>query len=227
MNGKTFVNIWEKMHSQRSWGKYPNEELVKFVGRNFFKISKTHRKNIKFLEIGCGQGANLWFLVKEGFDVYGIDISYSAIEKTEQYLKGEFCLDANLNVADARKLPYVNNFFDVVVDCAAIQCTSYSDHREVYDEVYRVLKPNGYFWSFHIAKRSWGYGTGNLIDLDTFDNLSEGPLKNTGPACMPSEKDIKECYHKLKVTDIEKSILTYENQQKEIIHYIIEARKGN
>lgn len=76
-------SIWEQIHSQRAWGRYPNEELVKFIGKNFFRIPKEERQNIKILELGCGQGANLWFLAKEGFDVYGIDISPSAIKKQE------------------------------------------------------------------------------------------------------------------------------------------------
>ena len=57
---------------------------MRFIGRNFFKIPLDERNEIKILEIGCGQGSNLWFLAKEGFDVYGIDISPSAIQKTEK-----------------------------------------------------------------------------------------------------------------------------------------------
>jgi len=38
------INVWEKIHSQREWGKYPNEELVRFIGKNFFNLSK--KKNV-------------------------------------------------------------------------------------------------------------------------------------------------------------------------------------
>ena len=183
-------NIWEQIHSKRAWGKYPNEELVRFIGRNFFKIPREERRNLKILEVGCGQGANLWFLAKEGFDVYGIDISPSAIRKTEKYLN-EYNLKANLKVADARELPYENEFFDIVIDCATVQHLLFKDHEKVYVEINRVLKSAGYFWSLHIAKGSWGYGTGNLIDYETFDNLSEGPLADVGITCMPSDKDLE------------------------------------
>jgi len=81
-----------------------------------------------------------------------------------------------LEVADAKKLPYEKKI-DVVIDCATIQHTTFKDHIRAYDEISRVLMPRGYFWSFHIAKDSWGYGTGNLIDHKTFENLSEGPLE--------------------------------------------------
>ena len=220
-------NVWEKIHSQRAWGKYPNEELVRFIGRNFFKIPKKERRNIRILEVGCGQGANLWFLAKEGFDVYGIDISPSAIKKAEKYLGEAYNVKADLRVVDARELPYENQFFDVVIDCATIQHFSFKDHKKVYKEVYRILKLRGYFWSFHISKGSWGYGTGNLIDYETFDNLSEGPLAGVGIICLISDRDLKNLLLEVgfKNNGIEKYILTYENQQREIIHWITEAMK--
>lgn len=219
-------NIWEQTHSRRAWGKYPNEELVRFIGRNFFKIPREKRKNIKILEVGCGQGANLWFLAKEGFDVYGIDISPSAIKKAEKYLSEAYNIKAHLKVADVRELPYKNEFFDIIIDCATVQHLSFKDHKKVCTEINRVLKPDGYFWSLHIAKNSWGYGTGNLIDYETFDNLSEGPLTNVGIICMLSDKDLETLLlGGFKINSIEKYILTYENQQKEIIHWIIKAVK--
>jgi len=226
-NKKMVENRWEDIHSQRAWSKYPNEELVRFVGRNFFKNPREERKNIKILEVGCGQGANIWFLAKEGFDVYGVDISSSAIKKAKDYLSEAYNVKADLKVADARELPYENNFFDIAINCASIQHLPFKDHEKVYNEINRVLEPDGYFWSFHIAKGSWGYGTGNLIDYETFDNLSEGPLADVGITCMLSDKDLKSQLFEggFEINSIEKYSLTYENQQKEIIHWIVEAKK--
>lgn len=87
------------------------------------------------------------------------------------------------------------------------------------------MKSAGYFWSLHIAKGSWGYGTGNLIDYETFDNLSEGPLADMGITCMPSDKDLENLLQGGFKLNIEKYSLTYENQQREIIHWIVEARR--
>ncbi len=162
-------------------------------------------------------------------DVYGIDISPSAIRKTEKYLNEAhniYNVRANLKVADARELPYENEFFDIVIDCATIQHLPFKDHKKVYVEINRVLKSAGYFWSLHIAKGSWGYGTGNLIDYETFDNLSESPLADMRITCMPSDKDLENLLQGgSKINNIEKYSLTYENQQREIIHWIVEARR--
>ena len=68
---------------------YPNEELLRFLGVNFFsKSEKKDRKKIKVLEIGCGCCANLWMISKEGFDAYGIDISKEAALEISKRSRG-------------------------------------------------------------------------------------------------------------------------------------------
>jgi len=44
MNEDTSEDIWENIHSQRGWGKYPNEQLVRFIGRNFLNFQKIKEK---------------------------------------------------------------------------------------------------------------------------------------------------------------------------------------
>src|ERR1700680_3615300 len=92
---------WEKVFRSRDWGKYPPEELVRFVALNYY--SAPDRKLIRLLEIGCGTGANVWFMAREGFDVCGIDGSVTAIEKARQRLTGER-VQAQLEVGDVAAL---------------------------------------------------------------------------------------------------------------------------
>jgi tRNA G46 methylase TrmB len=54
--------VWESIFQERDWGKYPGEELIRFVARNFYSFED--RKSVKLLEVGCGTGANLWFMAK-------------------------------------------------------------------------------------------------------------------------------------------------------------------
>jgi 2-polyprenyl-3-methyl-5-hydroxy-6-metoxy-1,4-benzoquinol methylase len=69
---------WDDIFRKHEWGKYPSENLVRYVGRNFYTVKD--RSAITILEVGCGTGANLWYLAREGFSVYGIDGSNVAIE---------------------------------------------------------------------------------------------------------------------------------------------------
>ena len=64
-------NEWEEIFKTQGWGKYPPEELIRFIARKY--SHEPNRKSIKILEIGCGPGANIWYLAREGFTVYGID----------------------------------------------------------------------------------------------------------------------------------------------------------
>lgn len=136
---KSFNNVWEDIHKNQEWGKYPPEHIVRFIARNYYN---SKREDIKILDFGCGAGANTWFLAREGFDVYAFDGSASAVEKTREYLNKNG-VTANLEVKDALQLSYNNDFFDCVIDSACICCNELSDKKIMYKEVYDILKCGG------------------------------------------------------------------------------------
>ena len=61
---------WNDVFESRDWGRYPPEELIRFVARNFGDVPE--RGEVRFLEVGCGPGANIWFLRREGLAFGGI-----------------------------------------------------------------------------------------------------------------------------------------------------------
>ena len=60
--------------------RYPNEELLRFMGGSFFGIDHSQRSEVKILEVGCGSGANLWMIAREGYEAHGLDFSLEALE---------------------------------------------------------------------------------------------------------------------------------------------------
>jgi len=227
------MNVWEKIHQEREWGKYPNEEFVRFIGRYFFNLGKDERKKIKICELGVGQGANVWFLLKEHFDVYGIDISSTALKKLKRRLEIDYnitCLDNFENrfkVGDIRNIPFSDAMFDVVADVATTWYVSYNDHKKVYREINRILKPGGLFFTFHILKGSWGYDENNLIDKDTVLSVKEGPLANQGVIYFADYKDLINLLVSAGFSIIEKEILirSYENMTKFLKFAVVIAKK--
>ena len=127
---------------------YPNEELLRFLGRHYFSCTERDaRKSIRVLELGCGSGANLWMIAKEGFDAYGIDLSASAIELAGQMMS-HWQTQATLVEGSIEALPFDDGYFDVIVDVFSANCLPEQDFANCLAEVNRCLKPGGRFFSY-------------------------------------------------------------------------------
>jgi len=104
---------WEQIFSSKEWGEYPPEHVIRFVARNFYGVPD--RKEVRLLEPGCGPGANVWFMAREGFTVSGIDGSATSIKQASERLTREG-LAADLRVGDFSTLPWPGSRFDGVVE---------------------------------------------------------------------------------------------------------------
>lgn len=99
---------WEKLYRKRFYAKYPHGPLIRFIAKNFYHCK--NKKKIKILELGCGSGANIWYLAREGFTVYGIDTSATAIRWANTFLSQDN-LHAILKIGEVTSLPYKDKFF--------------------------------------------------------------------------------------------------------------------
>ena len=97
----------------------------------------------RVLDLGCGSGRHMVYLVKHDFEVYGIDISPQGIKIAREWLKKEK-LKANLKVGDVyKKLPYQNDFFDAIISTQALHHNKIENIRKLIKEIERILKPGG------------------------------------------------------------------------------------
>ena len=165
---------------------YPNESMVQFLGGNYFHLSMEERSKIKILEIGCGSGANLWMMAKEGFQVYGIDSSAKALELAQHHLQEKWGVSATLKRGSFLDLPYDTGSFDALVDVVSLQHIGLEDSRLALREVARVLRPGGRFFSFRLSDHSIMFGKAadpERIDCSTLKNIDDAslPLANNGP----------------------------------------------
>jgi ubiquinone/menaquinone biosynthesis C-methylase UbiE len=215
-------SVWEKIFRAQEWGKYPPEELIRFVARNYYKAP--NRKDIKILDVGCGTGAATWYIAREGFSAYGIDGSETAIDNAKKRFQCE-SLNGELKVGDFSKLDYPDKFFDAVIDIAAIECNDIKSQIKIISDIYRVLKSNGKFFSMMLAKGTWGHGSGDEIEKDTFINVKEGPHVGHGLIHFADEEEVKNLLHKFRDVKIECSQRTENNQKDKIIHLVIIAQK--
>ena len=123
------------------------------MGRRYFSTERSERANISILEVGCGSGANLWMLAREGFDVYGLDNSAEALKLCNEMLLNYNC-NASLSHASMTEMPYENNSMDVIIDVFSSNCVDRNSGVNFLAEVRRVLKPDGCFFSYFPSKNS-------------------------------------------------------------------------
>ncbi len=151
--------FWEEIFSKKEWGKYPSENLIRFIARNFY--NKADRKQIRILELGLGTGANLWFCAREGFRVSGIEWSKTGVERFLQRLKTEN-LEQQVDkivIGDyEQKLDeFENESFDAVIDCGSLCCNSFEKTRKIFLKALEKLKNGGKFYSSTISTGIYGY----------------------------------------------------------------------
>ncbi|WP_346353524.1 class I SAM-dependent methyltransferase [Azotosporobacter soli] len=190
--------IFEEFYQQggiASQRRYPNEALMRFIGSNYFSMSHEQRNKLKVLEIGCGSGANLWMLSKEGFDSYGIDIAPTGLKYCHKVM-ADWGVAAQLFRGDMTAIEFPDQFFDLIIDVVSMQHLNIMEHSKAYSEIYRCLKKGGRLFQYHLGARSVTFlnGGGTYIDAYTIDNAinKEVPLNNAGRTCFLTPIKAKE-----------------------------------
>lgn len=95
--------------------RYPNEELVRFLARHFFPLPRAARADVRILEVGCGSGANLWMIAREGFAAHGLDLSAEGLALCRRMLEA-WGVTAALEEGDMTALPYGTGSMHAVLD---------------------------------------------------------------------------------------------------------------
>lgn len=104
-------------------------------------LKKTLNKKSIILDVGCGTGGTIAQLKNHGFNnVFGIESSNMAIS---------FCKKRglkNIILSRAENIPYPSNNFDAVI-CLDVLYHQGLNRKKVIQEIKRVLKPGGLFYS--------------------------------------------------------------------------------
>ena len=213
---------WEALFQTRGWGKYPSESLIRFIASNFYS---SERSNIRILELGCGPGANLWFCAREGFQVFGIDGSNSAIELCRDRLDTEVPgWTGDLLVGDVLNSSFIENNFDCIIDNQCLSCLDLKSASSAISQAYKLLRPDGLLYSRTFARGSYGDGTGKQIDPFTYV-CSEGPTKDLGPCRFSTPDLISSLFCDLKLLSLDTLDWTHSNRSHQIKELIAIFRK--
>ena len=95
-------------------------------------------KGSKILDVGCAKGFLVKDLVDLGFEAYGIDISEYAIDNSPKDIRNR------LKTGNAKKLPYEDNSFDLVISLNTIHNLNSNECKMAIQEIQRVSKRNSF-----------------------------------------------------------------------------------
>lgn len=219
------TSIFEQLYQQRgiaSQRRYPNDALIGFLASLGSRLTAEQKLQTKVLELGCGSGANLWFVAREGFSATGIDFAPSGVELCQQVLR-DWGVVAEVAVADMTCLPYDDHSFDIVFDVVSMQHLTLTQHQQALLEAKRVLKKGGLYFSYHLGENQFIRSAATALDAYTIDNIPAGyPLAGNGQTCLlpaPAYQQLLEDAG-FAVQSLETVTRSYANRQQ-FLQYVI------
>lgn len=155
---------------------------------DFFESEVDFNKKLRILDIGCGTGRHSLELSRRGYNVVGIDLSPSMIEKARKTAKEEK-LNTDFRIADARDFNFGESFDLAIMICEGAFPLMETDEMNysILRNAYLSVRPggkmifttlNGLYPLFHSVKdfinqgEKEGRSLENRFDLMTFRDHS-------------------------------------------------------
>ena len=149
MNNNQLLSNYSNYYKSKTIQKlYPTEFIVRSFLGNYPELKPEKREVFfgkKVCDLGCGDGRNIPFLSHLGFNVFGIEIEKSIIDKCKDFLIFNN-IKAELYVGRNNKIPFKNRFFDYLVACHSCYYLNENDlFSDNLNEIHRVLDESGKF----------------------------------------------------------------------------------
>jgi len=101
---------------------------------------------MRIVDAGCGYGRNLVHLLREGCEIFAVDLNSEGVDHVRQLsasLESGLPPD-NFQVAPVERMPFRDQIADAVLCSAVLHFARDEDHfRAMLSELWRVLRPGG------------------------------------------------------------------------------------
>ncbi len=185
----------------------------------------------RVFDLGCGVGRHTVYFASLGYEVDASDLSSDAVKSTQEWLKKNE-LKANVYQGKMTDLTQPDNHYDLVLAFNVIYHAYKDDMIHVINEIYRIIKPGGFFFGTILTKEPNQpfYNSKGVIDEQTLIKLEE-PEKGI-PHFFSYTKDVLEFFKNFEIKDLYykewyRAPYTIEsiNDKKGYGHYILFAQK--
>ena len=182
---------------------YPSTISLKtFLGKNpDLNLSSNDNdfSGKSILDIGFGDGRDLYLFCELGFDVFGIEVSKKVVAHTKKKFK-ELGFKVNLFEGYNENTGFKKNKFDYVYSSAGLMYlkNDKSSIKKTLKHVNGILKSGGYFfgtftrYDCHIKKNSKRIDKNRIILKDEFYKFREGQLYWLHNTKKEVENDLRE-----------------------------------
>ncbi|EAJ9404882.1 class I SAM-dependent methyltransferase [Campylobacter jejuni] len=214
---------WHELHAdKRHQPRYPSNDLVSFVFRNF-------KSGDKILDLGCGAGRHVKFLVENGFKAFGVDYSENGIKATQELLK-TYNLQADLKVSSVDDIPYEDESFDGLLCYGVLYYNSKEVIEKAAKEIYRVLKKDGVAYIVVRSIKDYRYLNNEKISkYEVFVNendISKSAFKENGMKMYFFDKDeVKRVFSNFRQIEINSIKISYTDDSFADENFVVILRK--
>lgn len=156
----TYRSAWNESYDRNQNALFwPNEHLVRFVATRLrrrltldsFEDLTALDRDAKVLDLGCGMGRHLAYLVEMGFVPSGIDLSDRAVAHAVEWMSRLGLDNLSIVTGSVETLPWKSGTFDAAVSHAVLDSMPYRVAESAVKEVRRVVKPGGWVYVDLIA----------------------------------------------------------------------------
>lgn len=222
------IDSWESAYSLGKHNTlWPWSDLVSLVSRHIRPISAPEKYNV--LEMGCGPGSNIPFFLSLNVNYHAIDGSVTAIKSVHDNFPN---LSQNVVTGDfTRENLFSNrhNFFDLIVDRAAITHSNRIEIESVIKYIKNSLKPGGLFIGVDWFSKNHDDALMGIEDndKDTRTNISTGECSGIGKVHFSDQENMRDLFSSFDIIVLEEKIVTrYDSSiQKKIAYWNIVAKK--
>jgi ubiquinone/menaquinone biosynthesis C-methylase UbiE len=134
----------------------------------------------KVVDLGCGAGRHSILLANSGFEVIGIDISRNALRLASRWAQKEKLENAVFVRATMTNIPLTDHCSDAVISVSVVQHALKRDIATTVNEVHRILRDDGHFVLNVTSTKDPRYGTGRMVENNTFWFLEAYEQKKSG-----------------------------------------------